>query len=74
MSIGFAPEDSPTIWRGPMAIALCQPLRDVLGGLDVLVVDMLPGTGDAQPPCPAVPAGAVIVSTPQTLLRMPVRV
>ena len=50
MSIGFlVDEDAPTIWRGPMVMsAVQQMLRDVAwGDLDVLVIDMLPGTGDA---------------------------
>ena len=51
MSIGFlVPADTPTIWRGPMVMgALEQLMRDVAwGALDVLVVDMPPGTGDVQ--------------------------
>ena len=72
MSMGFlVPEDSPMIWRGPMVqSALQQMLRDVdWGELDVLVVDMPPGTGDAQlTMAQQVPlAGAVIVSTPQDI-------
>ena len=72
MSIGFlVAEDSPMIWRGPMVIsALTQLLREVdWAPLDVLVVDMPPGTGDAQlTMAQQVPlAGAVIVSTPQDL-------
>ena len=72
MSIGFlVPEDTPMIWRGPMVqSALQQMLRDVdWGELDVLVVDMPPGTGDAQlTMAQQVPlAGAVIVSTPQDI-------
>ncbi len=70
MSIGFlVEEDTPMIWRGPMVMgALEQLMRDVdWGTLDVLVVDMPPGTGDAQlTMAQRVPlAGAVIVSTPQ---------
>jgi ATP-binding protein involved in chromosome partitioning len=72
MSIGFlVEEETPMIWRGPMVqSALVQMLREVAWGeLDVLVVDMPPGTGDAQlTMAQQVPlAGAVIVSTPQDL-------
>lgn len=72
MSIGFlVDEGTPMIWRGPMVIsALTQMLREVAwGDLDILVVDMPPGTGDAQlTMAQQVPlAGAVIVSTPQDL-------
>ena len=72
MSIGFlVEEETPMIWRGPMVIsALTQMLREVAWKeLDVLVVDMPPGTGDAQlTMAQQVPlAGAVIVSTPQDL-------
>ncbi len=72
MSIGFlVGEDTPMIWRGPMVqSALMQMLRDVeWGRLDVLVVDMPPGTGDAQlTMAQQVPlSGAVIVSTPQSV-------
>ena len=72
MSMGFlVAEDTPMIWRGPMVqSALQQMLRDVdWGELDILVVDMPPGTGDAQlTMSQQVPlAGAVIVSTPQDI-------
>jgi ATP-binding protein involved in chromosome partitioning len=72
MSMGFlVPEDTAAIWRGPMVMgAIQQLLRDVeWGELDYLVVDMPPGTGDAQLTLTqSVPlAGAVIVSTPQDL-------
>jgi ATP-binding protein involved in chromosome partitioning len=78
MSIGFmVAEDTPMIWRGPMVMgALEQMLRDVLwGALDVLVIDMPPGTGDAQLTiAQRVPlAGAVIVSTPQDLALIDAR-
>ena len=72
MSMGFlVAEDTPMIWRGPMVqSALQQMLRDVeWGELDILVVDMPPGTGDAQlTMAQQVPlSGVVIVSTPQDI-------
>jgi ATP-binding protein involved in chromosome partitioning len=78
MSIGFlVAEDTPMIWRGPMVqSALQQMLRDVAWGeLDILVVDMPPGTGDAQlTMAQQVPlAGAVIVSTPQDIALLDAR-
>lgn len=78
MSMGFmVEEETPMIWRGPMVIsALTQMLREVAwGDLDVLVVDMPPGTGDAQlTMAQQVPlAGAVIVSTPQDLALIDAR-
>ncbi len=78
MSIGFLiEEETPMIWRGPMVIsALTQMLREVAwGDLDVLVVDMPPGTGDAQlTMAQQTPlAGAVIVSTPQDLALLDAR-
>jgi ATP-binding protein involved in chromosome partitioning len=78
MSIGFMiEEETPMIWRGPMVMsALTQMLRDVdWGELDVMVVDMPPGTGDAQlTMAQQVPlAGAVIVSTPQDLALIDAR-
>jgi ATP-binding protein involved in chromosome partitioning len=78
MSIGFLiDEDTPMIWRGPMVIsALTQMLREVeWGKLDVMVVDMPPGTGDAQlTMAQQVPLkGAVIVSTPQDLALIDAR-
>jgi ATP-binding protein involved in chromosome partitioning len=78
MSIGFLmEEDTPTIWRGPMVMsALEQMLKDVAWGeLDVLVIDMPPGTGDAQLTLSqrAKLAGAVIVSTPQDLALIDAR-
>jgi ATP-binding protein involved in chromosome partitioning len=70
MSMGFFVEpDAPVIWRGPMVhSAIQQLLRDVAWGeLDILVIDLPPGTGDAQLSLAQyVPlSGAVIVSTPQ---------
>lgn len=78
MSMGFlVDEDRPMVWRGPMVMsAVTQFLRDVLwGALDVLVVDMPPGTGDAQLTlAQQVPlSGAVIVSTPQDLALVDAR-
>jgi ATP-binding protein involved in chromosome partitioning len=78
MSIGFlVDEETPMIWRGPMVMsAITQMLREVdWGTLDVLVVDMPPGTGDAQlTMAQQVPlAGAVIVSTPQDLALIDAR-
>ena len=78
MSIGFlVPEDTPMIWRGPMVTsALQQMLREIAWGeLDIMVVDMPPGTGDAQlTMAQQVPlAGAVIVSTPQDIALLDAR-
>ncbi len=78
MSIGFlVDEDTPMIWRGPMVMsALTQMLNDVAWGeLDILVVDMPPGTGDAQLTLvQRVPlAGAIIVSTPQEIALIDAR-
>ncbi|RMD62174.1 MAG: iron-sulfur cluster carrier protein ApbC [Alphaproteobacteria bacterium] len=78
MSMGFlVAEDTPMIWRGPMVqSALQQMLRDVeWGDLDILMVDMPPGTGDAQlSMSQQVPlAGAVIVSTPQDIALLDAR-
>jgi len=78
MSIGYlVAEDAPTIWRGPMVMsAIEQMLRDVAwDGLDILVIDMPPGTGDAQLTLSqrAALAGAVIVSTPQDLALIDAR-
>ena len=78
MSIGFLiDEETAMIWRGPMVIsALTQMLREVeWGTLDVMVVDMPPGTGDAQlTMAQQVPLkGAIIVSTPQDLALIDAR-
>src|SRR5207244_13348253 len=78
MSMGLlVDEGTPIIWRGPMVVsALTQMLRDVdWGNLDVLVIDMPPGTGDVQlTMAQQVPlAGAIIVSTPQDLALIDAR-
>ena len=78
MSIGFVvAAEKAMVWRGPMvASALTQMLRDVAwGDLDILVIDMPPGTGDVQLTlAQTVPlAGAVIVSTPQDLALIDAR-
>jgi ATP-binding protein involved in chromosome partitioning len=78
MSIGFLiDEETPMVWRGPMVMsAITQMLREVeWGKLDIMVVDMPPGTGDAQlTMAQQVPLkGAVIVSTPQDLALIDAR-
>jgi len=78
ISMGFlVDEETPMVWRGPMVMAaVTQLLRDVLWApLDVLVVDMPPGTGDAQLTlAQQVPlSGSVIVSTPQDLALIDAR-
>lgn len=82
MSMGFmVDEGTPVVWRGPMVVqALGQMLREVewagpSGGLDVLVIDMPPGTGDVQLTMAqqAPLSGAVIVSTPQDLALIDAR-
>jgi ATP-binding protein involved in chromosome partitioning len=78
MSMGFlVDEDAPMIWRGPMVqSAIQQMVGDVeWGELDVLVVDLPPGTGDAQlTMAQRVPlAGAIIVSTPQDIALLDAR-
>ncbi len=78
MSMGFlVDEETPMIWRGPMVMsALQQLLHDVAWGpLDVLVVDMPPGTGDAQLTLAQTArlSGAIIVSTPQDIALLDAR-
>jgi ATP-binding protein involved in chromosome partitioning len=78
MSIGFlVAEDQPVVWRGPMVMGALQQMMDDVtwGPLDVLIVDMPPGTGDAQlSMSQRVPlAGAVIVSTPQDIALLDAR-
>ncbi len=78
MSMGFLMDpDKPVIWRGPMLHgAITQFLKDVKWGeLDYLILDLPPGTGDVQLTlCQTVPlAGAVIVTTPQSIALSDVR-
>ncbi|MDH3335517.1 MAG: Mrp/NBP35 family ATP-binding protein, partial [Rhodospirillaceae bacterium] len=78
MSMGFlVDEETPVVWRGPMVqTALLQMLRDInWGTLDVMVVDMPPGTGDVQlTMAQQVPlTGSVIVSTPQDIALLDAR-
>lgn len=78
MSIGLLiPADAPMVWRGPMVQgALMQLLKDVAWGkLDVLLIDMPPGTGDVQLSLAqqASLSGAVIVSTPQDIALIDAR-
>ena len=78
MSMGFlVEEDTPIVWRGPMVVsALTQMLRDVAWSeLDVLIIDMPPGTGDVQLSMAqqAPLSGAVIVCTPQDLALIDAR-
>lgn len=78
MSLGFILEtDTPVIWRGPMVMrAIEQMLGDVeWGELDYMVLDLPPGTGDAQlTVTQRIPlAGAVIVTTPQDVALIDAR-
>jgi len=78
MSMGFlVPEETAMIWRGPMAqSALLQMLRDVnWSGLDILVIDMPPGTGDIHLTlAQRVPlSGGIVVSTPQDIALIDAR-
>ena len=78
MSIGLlVDQDTPMIWRGPMATsALTQLLTETRwGDLDVLVVDLPPGTGDIQlTMAQKIPvAGAVVVTTPQDIATLDAR-
>jgi ATP-binding protein involved in chromosome partitioning len=78
MSIGLMiEEDTPMIWRGPMVTqALQQLLNDTnWQGLDYLVIDLPPGTGDIQLTlCQRVPvSGAIIVTTPQDIALLDAR-
>jgi len=78
MSIGFlVPEDQAMVWRGPMVMGALQQLlgQTAWGELDVMVVDMPPGTGDVQLTMSQKVrlAGAVIVSTPQDIALLDAR-
>jgi ATP-binding protein involved in chromosome partitioning len=78
MSIGFlVDQDTAMVWRGPMVIgALTQMLSQVAwGALDILVIDLPPGTGDVQLTLAqkAALAGAVVVSTPQDIALIDAR-
>ncbi len=78
MSIGYlVDEETPMIWRGPMVMGALEQMMGQVewGALDILVVDMPPGTGDAQlTMSQRVPlAGAVIVSTPQDVALLDAR-
>jgi ATP-binding protein involved in chromosome partitioning len=78
MSIGFlVEEETPMIWRGPMVMGALEQLMGQVewGALDIMIVDMPPGTGDAQlTMSQRVPlAGAVIVSTPQDVALLDAR-
>ena len=78
MSIGFlVEEETPMIWRGPMVMGALEQMMGQVdwGPLDVLVVDMPPGTGDAQLTMAQRVAltGAVIVSTPQDIALIDAR-
>lgn len=78
VSMGFLTNDeSPIIWRGPMVHGIVQQfLSDVLWGeLDYLIIDLPPGTGDAQLTLTQVAplSGAVIVTTPQDVALLDAR-
>lgn len=78
MSIGFlVDEETPMIWRGPMVMGALEQMMGQVewGALDILVVDMPPGTGDAQLTMAQRVAltGAVIVSTPQDIALIDAR-
>lgn len=78
MSMGFLmDEDVAAVWRGPMVMSAIEQMLwgTQWGPLDVLVVDMPPGTGDAQLTIAqrASLSGAVIVSTPQDLALLDAR-
>ncbi len=78
MSIGFlVDEETPMIWRGPMVMGALEQMMGQVewGALDIMLVDMPPGTGDAQLTMAqrVTLAGAVIVSTPQDIALLDAR-
>jgi ATP-binding protein involved in chromosome partitioning len=78
MSIGFlVEEETPMIWRGPMVMGALEQMMGQVewGALDIMIVDMPPGTGDAQLTMAqrVTLAGAVIVSTPQDIALLDAR-
>ena len=78
MSIGFlVEEDTPMIWRGPMVMGALEQMMGQVAWppLDIMIVDMPPGTGDAQLTMAqrVTLAGAVIVSTPQDIALLDAR-
>ena len=78
MSIGFlVEEETPMIWRGPMVMGALEQMMGQVewGALDILIIDMPPGTGDAQLTISQRVAltGAVIVSTPQDIALIDAR-
>ncbi len=78
MSIGFlVEEETPMIWRGPMVMGALEQMMGQVdwGPLDIMIVDMPPGTGDAQLTMAqrVALAGAVIVSTPQDIALIDAR-
>ncbi len=78
MSLGLIVDpDQPVIWRGPMVMKALQQLLDDVewGELDVVVIDLPPGTGDAQlTVTQALPlSGAVVVTTPQDVALIDAR-
>jgi ATP-binding protein involved in chromosome partitioning len=78
MSMGFlVEEDAPMIWRGPMVMSALEQLfyKVAWGELDILVVDLPPGTGDAQLTLTqrVLVSGAIVVSTPQDIALIDAR-
>jgi len=78
MSIGYlVEEETPMIWRGPMVMGALEQMLGLVawGRLDIMLIDMPPGTGDAQLTVAqrVALAGAVIVSTPQDIALIDAR-